>query len=244
MPPMLEFLQNEAADILCLQEVYNSADPNLPERYRTIELIKQKLGYKYSDFAKAFIHDGPDGLLANGNAIISKLPLIDRSQLYLTEPTKESYKDVPENWPIEPRVLQHVALQEDNLRINVFNMHGIWDLEGDNYSPRRQDMRDKILNAAKGLENVIIAGDTNAKSSNQALLDVGKIYPSVFGDDLKSTFNMRRKDNPGYASAAVDLMYVSPEIKVISKRAPDVDISDHLPIVVELEITGDNNSST
>lgn len=238
MPQLLEFLDKEKADIVCLQEVYNASDSTLPERYRTIETIQDKIGYEYSDFAKAFTHDGEMGMLDNGNAIVSRLPISRRSKVYLVEQIKDSYKDIPENWPIEPRVLQHVRLDVGDTELNVFNFHGVWDLDGDNFSQARQDMRDKILEAAEGLKNVIITGDTNAKASNKALVDLEKNFPSVFGQELESTFNMRRKDNQGYASAAVDLMYVSPNIKVISKSAPDVDISDHLPIVVELEISG------
>jgi endonuclease/exonuclease/phosphatase family metal-dependent hydrolase len=60
---------------------------------------------------------------------------------------------------------------------------------------------------------------------------------SVFGNSLTTTFNMRRKENPGYATAAVDLMYISNDLRVTGKDCPDVDISDHLPLVVTLETT-------
>ncbi len=47
---------------------------------------------------------------------------------------------------------------------------------------------------------------------------------------------MRRKKDPGYATSAVDVVYVSPEIKIISRDCPNVDISDHLPLVATLDI--------
>jgi endonuclease/exonuclease/phosphatase family metal-dependent hydrolase len=56
----------------------------------------------------------------------------------------------------------------------------------------------------------------------------------VFGEELKTTFNMKHKDNPGYATAAVDMMFISPDIKVSEKACPEVDVSDHLPLVVQL----------
>jgi endonuclease/exonuclease/phosphatase family metal-dependent hydrolase len=48
---------------------------------------------------------------------------------------------------------------------------------------------------------------------------------------------MHRKDNPGYATAAVDMLFVSPGIKIIDRQCPDVDISDHLPVVATLEVS-------
>jgi endonuclease/exonuclease/phosphatase family metal-dependent hydrolase len=65
---------------------------------------------------------------------------------------------------------------------------------------------------------------------------VGQHLTSVFGDSLKTTFNISRKDNPGYATAAVDMMFVSSDIEVIEKACPAVDVSDHLPLVVQLRL--------
>lgn len=83
--------------------------------------------------------------------------------------------------------------------------------------------------------HVILAGDTNAKPTNQAMRNLEKHFVSVFGDELTTTFNMKRKTNPGYATAAVDLMYISPDLEVIQKACLDVDVSDHLPLVVTLQ---------
>ena len=81
-----------------------------------------------------------------------------------------------------------------------------------------------------------MAGDTNAKASNVIWQRLEEHLKSVFGWELKTTFNMRHKDNPGYALAAVDLMFISPNIAVIDKAALDADVSDHLPLVVTLDI--------
>lgn len=235
MPAVLDFLRSEDADIVALQEVYDGKSPDLDERYRTLDALGQ-LQYPYYDFAQAFIQDDPVGKIPSGNAILSKLPLISRDVRFLVEPTLPAYKDIPEMWPIEPRVLQYAALDAGNSIINLYNFHGVWDLNGDNPSEARQDMVRTISQEVKGKKNVILTGDTNAKSTNPALQPLETSLKSVFGHDLKTTFNMRRKDNPGYATAAVDLMYVSPEINILTKDCPDVDVSDHLPLVVSFEL--------
>ena len=47
---------------------------------------------------------------------------------------------------------------------------------------------------------------------------------------------MKHNDKGGYATAAVDMIFVSPNIKIIEHDCPDVDISDHLPLVTTMSI--------
>jgi endonuclease/exonuclease/phosphatase family metal-dependent hydrolase len=234
----VEFIKAENADILLLQEAYDGHDLHTERRFRMMDEFKSILGYEYSDFAKVMNYVTPEGSFPHGNAIFTKFPIKSSSFSYFTEPQpgRDEYDDIPENWSILPSKLQHVELETPTGPLDVFNMHGVWDLDGDNYSQNRQKMRDIILRDTADKKNVIVAGDSNAKASNQAMRELEPQLKSVFGQELKSTFNMRRKDNPGYATAAVDLMFVSPNIKVLDKSCPDVDVSDHLPIIATLEI--------
>lgn len=235
-PRIIEFLREHDADVVLLQEVHDAHDPMLKDRFRSMDVLKKELGYPYQDFAQALILKLPEGRMPSGNAVLSKFPITDRSVTFVFDATQQEYLDVPEQWPIFPRVLQHAKLKTPAHELNVFNMHGVWDLAGDNPSPQRRVMIERTLKAMEGKPNVILAGDTNATTGNPLLRDIEKEYTSVFGGELKSTFNMRHKDKPGYATAAVDHMYVSPELKVVSKSCPDVDVSDHLPLVVTVEL--------
>ncbi len=235
-PQIIGFLRSEDADIIVLQEVYDGKDPSLPERLRTMDALKKELGYPYQEFALSHMMVLQEGTLPSGNAILSKYPIHDSSVTFLFKSTQSEYLDVREQWPIFPRILQEAALDTPAGKVNVFNMHGVWDLDGDSPSPQRRTMVSRTLDAMNGKSNIILAGDTNAGQDNPVLLDFEKGLTRVFGNELKSTFNMRRKDNPGYATAAVDHMYVSPNIKVLSHSCPDIDISDHLPLIATLEI--------
>lgn len=235
-PQILDFLRKEDADIVALQEVHDGKDPGLKERLRSMDVLKHELGYPYQEFSLSHMLTLPEGVLPSGNAILSKFPITDRSATVLFDSTQGQYRDVPEQWPIFPRILQGAALDTPAGRISVFNMHGVWDLDGRNPSRQRKTMVERILQAIKGRPNVVLAGDTNAATGNPLLKDIDAALASVFGDDLKTTFNMRRKDKPGYATAAVDHMWVSPNIRIIAKDCPDIDVSDHLPLIATLEI--------
>lgn len=234
LPAPVDFIKQTNPELVALQEVFN-ASGNIPDQYRTMEVLTQKLNYPYYDYAQAFIKDFNVGLIPEGNAVFSRYPIRTAKSTYIATGSKSTYTDSLENWPILPRVLQHVVI-DVGTEINLFNFHGVWDLDGDCYSSARRAMIKRILNEINGLKNVVLTGDTNAKSTSPAMQDIEKALKPVFGHELVTTFNLKRKTDPGYATAAVDLMYVSDDIKVVSKDVPEVDISDHLPVLVELEV--------
>lgn len=235
LPEIVEFLNSEQADIVLIQEAYES-DFTHEERFRTVSVLKEKVGFQYVDFAQAFIQDDPSGLMPQGNALLTNFTIKKRTKYELSESTRDSYPDEPEFWPLEPRILQHVELESPVGSLNVFNVHGVWDLDGDNFSKQRQHMRDVILKVTRGLPRVILGGDSNAKTTNRANQELEPQLKSVFGTKLVTTFNMHQKTNPGYATAAVDIMFVDPGIQVLSRSCPDVNVSDHLPLVAVLEL--------
>lgn len=234
----IDFIKSQSADIVLLQEVYNGSQTDLQDKYRSFSILKTELNYATNVFAMAYLEHLPYGPVHHGNAILSHFPSTASSVYFMVDPVDPDfeYQDISEHWPLLPPPLQQVELDTPAGLVNVFNMHGPWDLDGDNFSPKRQRMSQVILRETKEVANVILAGDSNAKASNQAMISLEPQLKSVFGQEVKSTFNMRRKDNPGYATAAVDHMFTSSNIKVISKTVLDVDVSDHLPLVVELQI--------
>jgi endonuclease/exonuclease/phosphatase family metal-dependent hydrolase len=232
----IEFFKSEKADILLLQEVYGNNGLVGEDRFRTFEILKDSLGFLHANFVPGLRHRRNEGKFLQGNAILSRLPLLETDAVFFNDPFNNDFVDGPENNPNFPHVLQHAKITTPDGELNVFNLHGTWDLDGDNYSQKRQQMSQAIVKAVKDKPKVILAGDTNARPTNRAIQEIEKYLHSVFGHELKSTFNMKHKDDPGYATSAVDMVLVSSDIKVLNKTCSDVDISDHLPLIVELEI--------
>ena len=231
---IVNFLRAEDADILMLQEVYNGSGEALETKYRSLQELEKLLNYDHVDFAPSFIDNRAEGRIPQGNAVFSKFPITSSETTFFNKPFDENYIEKPENFPHISRNLQHVVLNSPAGEINLFNFQGVWDLNGDNYSEERQNMSRVIIDEMDSQTNVILAGDTNAKPGNQAIVDIEEHVTSVFGDSVSSTFNMRRKNNPGYATAAVDMMFVSPDFEIQSREVRDIDISDHLPLIVNM----------
>ncbi len=230
------FLEQEKPDIVTMQEVYDGKDPSAPTRFRSWDELKKRLDFIGQDYEPALIDNRKEGKFPEGNAILSRFPITARDVVFFNEPFRDDYVDDIKNSPVQPHVLQHVVLDTPAGEVHIFNLHGVWDLDGDNFSEKRKQMSEAVLKGTKGKLNVLVAGDTNAKPTNQAIRNLEPQLVNVFGHELTSSFNMSRKDNPGYATAVGDMVLVSPDVKVLSKKCPDVDVSDHLPLVVEVEI--------
>ncbi|HVV67154.1 MAG TPA: endonuclease/exonuclease/phosphatase family protein [Candidatus Saccharimonadales bacterium] len=236
MDGALDFLAEQNADIVFLQEVYDGSG-DLEPRFRSTEILAERLQYPYAEFAPAMLDKLPEGDIQSGNAILSRYALQTAGIRFFNEPYHELTSTDSKTFKTMPRTLQHITAETPAGVLNLYNMHGVWDLDGDNFSERRQKMRDVIMNAIEGKRNVIMAGDTNAQPTNELWRPIERQLHSVFGTELASTFNMKHKNNPGYATARVDMMFVSPDIAVLERDCPQVDVSDHLPLTATLEIT-------
>lgn len=221
---LIRFIEEQGPDITTLQEAYP----------KTIDALMQKFPEYEKYFAPAFfdLNDNVD----RGNAIFSRFPIVRSENIFFDLPYAEVKEELPPgDYTNTPRNLAHSLVKAEKIDLNIFNIHGIWGFDGyDN--ERRLKMGKTVLNAIKDKENVILAGDFNLRPNNQTVYNIEKSLKNVFKGELKTTFNMGHKIDPGYADSVVDMIFVSPNIKVLDHYCPQVDISDHFPLVAVLEI--------
>lgn len=236
MDNILPFLNSERPEVLFLQEVYNSTNKKQERRFRAFEVYKKEFAYlPYFDFQR--IAYDPDIKADMGNAIFSKFKLSNSGVRFFDVPYGNARFTGYHEPTIVPRAIQYVTSDINGCKTLFLNLHGIWaNYGGDNR--RRIEMAKSIAELIGGSESVILAGDTNFTSEAVETIKIieNSGVESVFKDSLKSTFNMRHKTNPGYAQAAVDMIFVSKNFKVLEKEMPEVDVSDHYPLKAILEI--------
>lgn len=230
-----QFLKQENADIMFFQEVFNGHGESLPKSYKTLDEFQKMLPGYYFHYAPAFGDIGEYGAIDRGNAIFSKFPVSFSEGTFFDLPYRVFNEQKARDYEFTPRVIEHCTVSAGSINLNLFNHHGIWGRDGlDN--PRRIKMGESIVSKIKDCNNVILAGDFNMSPGTETVKKIEKHVRNVFGNTLKSTFNMKHKDNPGYKTAAVDMVFVSPNIRVLEKNCPDVDVSDHFPLTATLEL--------
>lgn len=236
---VIDFLNQEQPDILALQEVNNGLDPILPDRLRSIQVLSKALPNFYHFFSPEILLRYPEGKIDIGNAIFSRFPITNQETFFLNAPYGE-YDPVPigGDFSKHPKNMQSCEIEVGDSNLNVCNLHGIWGLDGTD-NPARLKMSEIIIKQTRGKNNVILAGDFNIKPKTRTIESIEKHLTNIFRDELKTTFNLARKDLenfPGYASAVVDMIFASPDLAVVKKSCPKVDVSDHLPLIIEIEV--------
>ncbi|MDZ4228580.1 MAG: endonuclease/exonuclease/phosphatase family protein [Candidatus Levybacteria bacterium] len=235
------FLEKEKPDILCLQEVFDSHDKSAKENLRSIDILKRLLPSYYYHFAPELlsVNNGIEAPL--GNAIFSKFLITKTNTIFYDIPygkynayLKNDNKYDPS---MEPKNLEYVQVDLGKASINIFNTHGIWGQHG-NDTKRRLQMGQVIINQIKGKENVILAGDFNLFPNTQTVKNIEKHLKNVFANELKTTFNIKLKLQPGnYGRAVVDMIFLSKNIRILKKYCPDVNVSDHFPLICNIELS-------
>lgn len=232
----LSFIVKENPDILLLQEVYDGKDSSFPKNLRTLEILKKELNLKYFYFSPAFLEKLKDGKkVERGNAVFSKFPIKSKNTIFYDIPYAEYEEYKLTDYSFIPRNLQHVVIRIEDKNYNVFNTQGIWGFDGRD-SKRRIEMSNTIIKATKDKENVVLAGDFNVNPDTKTVENIEHYFVNVFKDELTTSFNMNRKSNIGYATAVVDMIFISRNLKAVSHYCPNVDISDHLPLVCTFDL--------
>lgn len=231
---IIEFFDKEKPDIVVMQEVTNGKDSKSPRHHRSLEELKKyfkNYNYHYvSDFIMT--KHSPIEPLEFGNAIFSRFPIKNTSVTYYNASFNSNYTKPFQgaDYSDDPCDIQHAEIDINGTIVNVFNTHGVWGLEGGD-NDRRLAMSEAIVKEIKDRNNVILAGDFNVRPNTKTIESIEKHLINVFKNELTSTFNMRHKEHPGYATSVVDMIFVSPTIKILEHICPDVDVSDHYPLV-------------
>ncbi|OGK23921.1 hypothetical protein A2954_02330 [Candidatus Roizmanbacteria bacterium RIFCSPLOWO2_01_FULL_37_12] len=244
----IDFLKKENPEIFVLQEVSRGGVEDGEKRYRSCEIIK-------SEFNDYFCFYTPENYkfinkikVDSGNAVFSRFPILEQEFTYYSRQYSERKEETPTEFISAPRNLQSCRIKIKNKVLNIFNTHGIWGFDGRDNKERLR-MGETISAKVKGLKNVILAGDFNLSPDTETIKKIEKHLRNVFKDELKTTFNMKiktevvnklyffdRNDLKGFARAVVDMVFVSPDLKVVDKYQPRVDASDHYPLVIIVEI--------
>jgi len=214
------------ADVIALQEVLHHAEePGAGEQLRRIAGVLP--GYKLA-FAAARFHRGAP----YGNAILSRLPLLENQEFDITASRRE------------PRGGQRAAIQiGPGTVLQVFNFHlgtGLWER-------RRQAnilVSEKLLNNPEWIGRRLVLGDFNEWTKG---LVTQLLRAHLTAVDLRAAENRARsylrssfRSYPGwFPMLHLDHIYFDPHLRLCHFRVHRSRLalmaSDHVPLVAEFE---------
>lgn len=239
-----KFLSEQQPDLLLLQEVNTPVNqsqlPNISKKFKTLQSLRELFPSFYWNFAPAVCDTRKhEGEVDSGQLILSKFPLNKAANIFFDIPYGKYNHDATTDFSHFPASVQVVNATINELNVKLLNVHGPVNMNGLEDDTRRLHMRDTLLEQTKDADRLILCGDFNVRPQTQTIQSLEKELKNVFKDELITTFNIKRKNldkSPGYADAVVDMMFISDNFTVVSHECPQVDISDHLPLVAQLEI--------
>ena len=205
-------IKKEDPDIVGLNEIYGEDDSCYYGNQ--VKKIAELTGYKYYYFAKAFNHiNGP-----YGNAILSKIPIIDSKTIVIREPKIK--KNI--NGYYETRSLL-VAKLENGIKVLVTH----FGLNEDEIIKEINVLNNYIIDA-----RCILMGDFNISYESQILAPLKeKLYDASKGFcQFDATF-------PSYnPKIKIDYIFVSKDITVNNSYILKKIISDHFAHIAIIDI--------
>ncbi|MFV2052240.1 endonuclease/exonuclease/phosphatase family protein [Aliiroseovarius sp. YM-037] len=250
---LLAYIEKEAPDILCLQEVlqspgtekdwltYRDGDFTLPQRANFFRDVSSALPDHVAVFcpaAQGALWDGDRPILSQwglATFIHKSLPVIGQVQGFVHKDySSDGYGDHPRSRGAHGiRVYDHEA----NRSVSVTHMHGLRDLNGKMDTPERGEQAQRLLDLSRQVSGpedvVVICGDFNIEPGSETLAvlaDAG-LTELVTGRGFESTRTSHYKKPGRFA----DYMLINNEEAV--KRFDVVhvpEVSDHCPLVLEL----------
>lgn len=229
----IDFLKEQDADIVNLQEVSGGMGTTNTDYFDTKESLQRALKYKYSFYSPTIEGRFAGRFVSEGQLMLSKYPIVYTKSIYMHgRPDFNSNFVGKKDRNVE--VLQHAKIKAGNITINSFNYHGylIWGTRMGNSKTEAYSRRIlRLMDSAKSGEYVILSGDFNLSPKSESLRIISRHYRDMISRyKIGTTRNeLSREKTP------VDNIFVSDNVKVRSFRVPMVYISDHLPLVMTFE---------
>lgn len=233
-------------DVLCLQEYFTGLNVNYPDNEKTIT----DLGYRYKCFSRDYTWWFGNGTVVSGPIIFSKYPFVDSGMVTFLSSgyTSES--------------LVYANIKKGNDTIKVISTHlQSFSFNAKDYKriEKIKKREDTAFAATKGIfkkmkrafelrgEQVdeiravadsskipeIIAGDFNDVPNSYA-------YHNLLGDRkdafLEKGFGLGRTYNGLFPTLRIDFFLVDPRIQIIQYKKIPRQLSDHYPMVMDVEV--------
>lgn len=132
----------------------------------------------------------------------------------------------------------YTKIQSENQILNLINVHGI-ALPGNKLdNPKRIEQSKAFIDFMKKVDGPkIIGGDFNLEPDTESVQMFEKNgYRNLISEyKIKTTRNHLSWDLYPNKQLFADYVFVSPDIKIKSFEVPDIEISDHLPLILEIE---------
>ena len=202
-------------------------------------MLNETLGYHGVFHADIKLVDEPGSFF--GNAVFSKWPIIKSKVVFLKTFRQitpfEFNSNVGNIWAQIPRHMLDVTVDCGDLKIHAISVHGrrVAPPVDDEENIRQAKVIADYLKSLKR-EPFVMGGDFNMPLGSQVVKIVSEVSNNLMEDvGVSQTLNpeVHELGKKGYL---VDFVFTSSHFKKVSVDVPQITVSDHLPVIAELEL--------
>lgn len=235
---LIEFLRDEKADFIAVQEVtWGLLNHSVDKKANLFEVLKNALsmnGVCNFDWKV----EGSVGSL--GNAVFSKYPIVKSNVTVLREPVEVKFELVEseKGFPGAPRHIIDALCKIKGVDVHVISWHGAWTAPPtDTAETLRQSeiVRDYLADLNALDQPFLVGSDLNSTPDKETVKMIGKV-----ATNLMVNSNIGATTHPTVHKIAprgflVDYIFTSKHFELVKLEAPEITVSDHLPVVASLE---------
>lgn len=246
---IIDYLRNQDADFVAMQEVVRHLADSVHAEYRTKADIEQALGdvYPHAFFGPTWVGNAfktPQavsrdfgGHIEQGCELLSKFPITGGTNEFFYN--HFAYMQDWSNWRQEDhgRSVLITMLDVEGNPLQILNLHGIWS--ADKLGDKRTEAQCRYIVEAAQRQTIptIIAGDFNLLPNTPSIQIIDKHFRNLVSEFNIQTTTPDFDDGTDRGGHAIDYIFVNDLVKVTDFRVENVAISDHLPLVLEFELT-------
>ncbi len=246
--PLMEFVEahKDSTDIFCFQEIFKTDSDKKNYKEGRVNLLEElskvldNFSYSFTPMLKGFLYDEErvDFDLEGGIAVFYRKSL----NLELVAGKKVLSHSIPidregeQSCSIQLQIIDfRIAGKKD---LTIINTHGI------TYPVDKLDSDERILQSRTIINvlkekngEIIVTGDFNLLPETSSIKILGDVLRNLISEfNIENTRSVltNYRGKPGEQKFA-DYTFVSEGIKVKSFEVPDLNVSDHLPMILEFE---------
>ena len=245
---VIKFLKDSNCDIIALQEVIRPLSDEVFKQYKMERDINQELGkiYPYKFFGPLWIADGIinngrisrnfGGMVEQGNQIISKFKIRNGENVFYQKNYTYGFDATEFRAKDHARAALITYLDIDGKLLQIINVHGIWNKEKVGDARTINQSRFLITKALEKNIPTIILGDFNLIPDSESIKMIDEHFTNLVKKyDIKST-RPKFDDGLDRGDVVVDYVFVNDKIKINDFKVMDIEISDHLPLILDFDI--------
>lgn len=218
---ILDELKKINADIVTIQElcITETDESNLDK-------LKQLYPYIYYEVADTFDNR------SQGNAILSKYPFTTKTSKYVQEPT-----DNKSDYSKEGRIYLETEININNRILIIGTTHLSYTHCFEETELKDKEIKKLISYINNHNKNYIFSGDLNAKQDSSYIKQISN---HLIHQDTSNTWTTKPFSYNGFEEDKLnwklDYIFTTKDVKVNDIEVLETIYSDHLPILVSIEL--------